>query len=124
YSARPSPPTRASSFTPVSDFSDTVAAPSGAAADGEAVASGGEVCGVELPPLDPHAASIKPAITAPAALATRVRTSPPYIGGPNPRTLCFQSISQPGGTSSVVKRLPGQAQFTGFRADSAETGLS
>ena len=55
----------------------TVAAAAGLLAAGEAVASGGEVCGVEFPPLDPHAASTKPAITAPAALATRVRTSPP-----------------------------------------------
>jgi hypothetical protein len=67
----------------LTDFSDTVAAPpsgalAGLLAAGEAVASGGEVCGAELPdPLDPQAASINPAITAPAALATRVRTSPP-----------------------------------------------
>jgi hypothetical protein len=114
----------------LTDFSDTVAAPpsgvlAGLLAAGEAVASGGEVCGAGLPdPLDPQAASINPAITAPAALATRVRTFPPSIGGPNPRTLCFQSIGQPGGTSSVVKRLPARAQFTGFRADHAETGLS
>jgi hypothetical protein len=86
----------------LTDFSDTVAAlPSGALAgllaDGEAVASGGEVCGAGFPdPLDPQAASINPAITAPAALAIRVRTSPPQNWGHIPRTLCFQSIGQPG----------------------------
>ena len=83
YTVLPSGPTRVGSSMPLTGFSDTVAAlPSGALAGllaaGDAVASGGEVCGVELPdPLDPQAASINPAITAPAALATRVRTSPP-----------------------------------------------
>jgi len=67
----------------LTDFSDTVAEPlagalAGLLAAGEAGAPDCEVCGAGLPdPLDPHAASIKPAITAPAALATRVRTSPP-----------------------------------------------
>src|SRR5512142_1555139 len=90
YTVLPSGPTRAGSPMSLTDFSDTVAAPpsgalAGLLAAGEAVASGGELCGVELPdPLDPQAASINPAITAPAALATRVRTFPPSIGAPIP----------------------------------------